>query len=99
MRRADAAGNGWPGRRPGANAQEQPRCAPAAALSEALSSAYGETAVAAGMSGQPPNVTGMILTANPVTGTWTLIESLPDGTACIRGAGDGFRAVPQGVTG
>ena len=78
-------------------AAAEPKCAPAALLSEGLASSWGETPFAAGVSGEAPHISAMILTVNPDTGTWTILESLPDGTACIRGSGTAFRAVPQGV--
>jgi hypothetical protein len=44
--------------------------------------------------GVTPKGTMMILTLNPSTSTWTLIEVMPDMTACIRADGNGMEPVP-----
>jgi hypothetical protein len=44
--------------------------------------------------GVTPKGTMMILTLNPSTSTWTLIEVLPDMTACIRADGNGMEPIP-----
>lgn len=44
--------------------------------------------------GVTPKGTMMMLTLNPATRTWTLIEIMPDLTACIRADGNGMEPVP-----
>ncbi len=34
--------------------------------------------------------------ANPVTGTWTILASRPDGVACLVASGELYEAVPVG---
>ena len=72
----------------------QGNCAPRDTLGQALVQSYGEGPVLMGIT-----TTGAILEfwANPETGSWTVITIMPDGTACIRAAGDNFEAMPVGA--
>jgi len=65
--------------------QEQP-CAPRDAVEKRIWKQYGESVVGAGIS--PGGI--VYLTANPVTGTWSLLIRRPDGTACVMMGGTGF---------
>lgn len=61
-------------------------CAPAAAMNAELASKYGEHPVAAGVS-----KSGMVyVTANPESGTFTVLLRRPDGVSCILVAGRGW---------
>ena len=53
-----------------------------------LATGYGEHVVGSGISGGSL----MQITANPETGTWTLLASTPDGTSCILAAGTDWSA-------
>ena len=68
-------------------------CSSLDAIQAGLASGYGETVAAYGLSGEGAETSLMVITTNPDTGSWTVIEAMPDGTACVRGAGEGFTEV------
>lgn len=65
----------------------EPPCDPVAALVEGLASRFGEVQQSGGLSGAG---TLWATYANPETGTWTILEINPDGTACMRSFGKGW---------
>ena len=71
---------------------QQPPCGPTGAVEKRLVDLYGETVVGAGI------VAGGVLftTANPETGTFTLMLRRPDGLTCIIASGTGY-AVQEAV--
>lgn len=62
-------------------------CAPRAELVSQLEKKYGETRRAAGLQSRG-SVTEIY--ASPKTGTWTIIVTRPDGTACAVAAGEAW---------
>ncbi len=79
-----------------ANAQTQ--CLPRPNMMEMLADQFHEArqSMALSMAGSVIEVF-----ANLTTGTWTAVETLPDGTACIVSFGDNYQIIaePQGVDG
>ena len=69
-------------------ASAQMFCTGTADMLAGLASGFGEYLIGSGLSGG--NL--MQLTANPQTGTWTILASTPDGQSCIFAAGDGWSA-------
>lgn len=61
-------------------AQAQPACAPRAQLAQTLAQSWGEAPAALGLTRDGALVE---LWANPVTGSWTLMLTAPNGTACL----------------
>lgn len=83
-----------------AAAQGGATCAERGAVIEQLRKGYGEHRQSLGL--QPNG--GVIETfANPETGSWTIIVSLPSGLSCMLAAGEAFEAVegeaPTGAEG
>ena len=72
------------------------QCAARDKVAGVLSSKYGETPRAMGVSG---DVAIMTLWANDATGSWTITETSPAGVMCIRAYGTGFDAVAAVVPG
>ena len=70
-------------------------CAPVADVVETLIVEYDERPVAT-MSTAGSDA---MMFANPKTGTWTFVELMPDGSACLRGYGMGYEDVSPLVTG
>lgn len=62
-------------------------CAPREVIAARLAEKYGETPQVAGLSS-----IGTLLEvfASPDTGTWTVIQTTPKGTACLVAAGQDF---------
>jgi len=67
-----------------------PHCMSTDAMARSLASAYGESVFAAGLSGAGADATLIVITTNPTTGTWTIVERMADGTSCIRASGEDF---------
>lgn len=79
-----------------AKAQQAPRCAPRAEVLDLLEKRYSETLRAIGMTrGQAV----MELYASDDDGSWTLLMTLPNGLACMMGAGTAFEALVAPVKG
>lgn len=53
-------------------------------LYQALSADHGEERVVAGLSGQAM----FEFWSNPQTGSWTILQTTPDGTSCVMSVGD-----------
>jgi hypothetical protein len=65
-------------------AQQQP-CGPTGMVEKRIADQYGESIVGAGVTAGGI----MFITANPVTGTWTLMRR-KDGQTCVLMGGTGF---------
>jgi len=59
-------------------------CLPLPVVIEGLADAVGEMPAARGLT---PDGNIVTLWANPITGTWTLTVTCPDGRTCLLGAG------------
>jgi hypothetical protein len=75
--------------------QPQMPCMPRAILEKQIKSQYGESVVGAGLT--PVGV--LYVTANPVTGTFTVVMRKDDGTACIVGGGKGWTSITPEIPG
>lgn len=76
-----------------------PQCAPTTAMMEGLTVKYGEAPIRQAMA---QSGTIVMWLENVATGTWTVIETRPDGQTCILSFGTGFEALtpePQGTDG
>lgn len=62
-------------------------CMPLPAVIESLTDQWGEAPVGQGLSNGGAIVTVWTI---PVTGTWTITVTHPDGTTCLIGAGTAF---------
>jgi hypothetical protein len=72
---------------PAAHAQSS--CGDRTAMVEQLSRTYGETRKGAGLVGQ----TALFeVWASDATGSWTILKTYPNGTACLVAAGENWRA-------
>lgn len=63
-------------------------CGPHADVVSGLLKGYGEVSIASGAAGS--NST-MELFLNPATGTWTVIATLPNGSACLLASGNNWK--------
>lgn len=74
--------------------QAQANCAPRHLVIERLATGFGETrqSVGLGSSGQVVEVF-----ASPVTGTWTITVTLPDGTTCLVASGEAFQNLAEAL--
>lgn len=72
-------------------APPQGECRPFAALLPVLRKQYKEAPFLRGITEKGSMV---MLTLNPATGTWTIIEITPDMIACIRASGNAMEPVP-----
>ncbi len=81
-----------------APAVAQPQCLPRPNMMEMLADQFHEArqSMALSMGGSVIEVF-----ANLQTGTWTAVETMPDGMACIVSFGDNYQVIaePQGVDG
>jgi hypothetical protein len=77
---------------PPAEAGDAPLCAPRAAVVARLARDFGETPRGLGLAGETRMVE---LFASAATGTWTLLRTAPDGTACLLAAGRGWLGLPD----
>lgn len=68
---------------------QQPPCRPTGVLERELSTKYGETIVAAGVT--PAGK--MYTLANPTSGSFSVIIRRPDGLTCLVIGGDGFTTI------
>ncbi len=69
-------------------AHAQSDCGDRNAMVEHLSRTYGEARKGAGLAGQ----TALFeIWASDVTGTWTILKTSPNGTACIMAVGEGWQ--------
>ena len=71
-------------------------CLPRAQMVEMLNGQFHEARIFVALS-QGASVIEVY--ANIAEGTWTALETLPDGTACIVSFGDNFQLDRQGVDG
>ena len=77
---------------PPAEAGEGPLCAPRAAVVARLARDFGETPRGLGLAGAERLVE---LFASKDTGTWTLLRTAPDGTACLIAAGHDWHGLAE----
>lgn len=69
---------------------QQQQCAPRTKIVEALSGRHKESRTGIGVTSQ-----GAVLEIfSSPEGTWTILETTPDGTSCMRAAGEGWETVP-----
>ena len=66
-------------------------CAPFSRLIPGLRAKFREAPFLRGVTDKG---TMVILTLNPATGTWTVIEVMPDMQACIRSSGNAMEPIP-----
>ncbi len=71
-------------------AHAQIACGPRAEVIKQLSEKYGETRRSLGLIGSNAVVE---VYANADTGTWTIIQTNPQGLSCMMSAGEGWQAV------
>ncbi len=69
-------------------AHAQSACGVRSAILDKLSSSYGETRQSRGLSG---NTAIVEIFASKTTGTWSIVQTTPDGKTCIVAAGDNFQ--------
>ncbi len=81
---------------PGATATAQTACLPTADLMLRLERGFGEVPVAQGV-GADGNLIQVL--AGRDGGTWTLVVTLPTGTSCVLGIGEGWSEVTPAVAG
>ncbi len=79
-----------------AQAQAQVACGTRSAMLDKLSSSYGETRQSRGLSGTAAIVE---IFASDATGTWSILQTTPDGKTCIVAAGDNFQDFPAPIKG
>ena len=77
-------------------AQAQVACGERTAMLDKLSSSYGETRQSRGLSGTAAIVE---IFASDATGTWSILQTTPDGKTCIVAAGDNFQDFPAAIKG
>lgn len=77
---------------PPAEAGEEPLCAPRAAVVARLARDFGETPRGLGLAG-PERLVEIFASAS--TGTWTLLRTAPDGTACLIAAGHDWHGLAE----
>lgn len=65
-------------------------CGPRGEVESILATKYGESPVVAGHN---PAGWPLVVTANPTTGTYTVILRRPDGMTCLIGGGTGFMMI------
>lgn len=65
-------------------------CGPRAMVEAQLAGKYGESPVVAGFN---PQGWPLVVTANPATGTYTVILRRPDGMTCLIAGGNGFTII------
>ena len=78
-------------------AQNQPMCAPRAALLQVAYENYQEVPVVRGLASSGR----MLEILAAPSGTWTLLSTTPEGTSCMMGDGQGWQVVepkPPGVS-
>jgi hypothetical protein len=68
------------------SAQASSICGPNASITEALNANFGEVEFASGVSAS----NSVKFYGNPTTGTWTMLVTKPDGSACIVATGEGL---------
>ena len=79
----------------------QPNCGPREAVIAALSSQFGESVVSRGLIAkqQGQTVAAMEVGVNPTSGSFTVLLSRPDGTACFAASGGSYEAVKAAAPG
>jgi len=65
-------------------------CLPHAGMIEALGRTFGEVPVGVGVSADG----GLVEVFTSASRTFTIVQTRPDGTACITAFGDGFEVAP-----
>jgi len=74
-------------------AQEGSPCAPRQVVIDALMAAYGENFAAQGMRHGPGGPVSIFeWVSNEETGSWTLLETTPDGMTCMVASGSDYSA-------
>lgn len=69
----------------------QERCAPKFDMRKALSEKHGEIPISAGVT----NGNLFEVWANPKTGSWTILRTIPAGLSCIMAAGGNFETTEE----
>jgi hypothetical protein len=75
-------------------AQQSP-CGPTGTVEARIAKQYGESIVGAGVMASGI----MFITANPATGTWTVLLRRKDGQTCILQGGTGYASVEAAIPG
>ncbi|MBN2906614.1 MAG: hypothetical protein JXJ18_07900 [Rhodobacteraceae bacterium] len=77
-----------------APAQTPPQCGPRADVLATLAARYGEARQALGLAA---NSAVVELLANPETGSWTIIATLPSGISCLIASGEAYQALAEAL--
>ncbi len=76
-------------------AAQRPACGDRTKIIERLTAKYGETRQSMGLN----HNNGIVeVYASPETGTWTILMTMPTGTACLLAAGENWDAGPELAT-
>lgn len=78
-----------------ARSQENPACGPRAEIDKRMWVQFGESPIGAGVT--PGGI--LYVTANPQTGSFTIILRRPDGIACVMMGGTGWADVEALIPG
>jgi hypothetical protein len=79
-----------------ARAEENPRCAPRAAILKQLADQFHERATAVGVAEHGTAAVEVLTSADGAT--WTLLYSMPTGISCLVVAGEEWQSVPRVAT-
>ncbi len=79
----------------------QSQCGPREAVIAALTAQYGESVIGRGLiaNQQGQTVAAMEVWVNPTSGSFTVLLSRPDGTACFAASGGSYEAVKAAAPG
>jgi hypothetical protein len=75
-------------------AQQQQPCGPTAQMEKYLIEKYGESPVGMGLG---PEGQVLVVIANPITGTFTILVRKPGHITCIIVGGNGYAVIPPSV--
>jgi hypothetical protein len=75
-------------------AQQQQPCGPTAQMEKYLIEKYGESPVGMGLG---PDGAVLVVIANPITGTFTILVRKPGHITCIIVGGNGYAVIPPSV--
>jgi hypothetical protein len=75
--------------------QPSPNCGPRMAIAYKLANEYLESPLIFGTPGEAPQPDAITeIWGNPETGTWTIVVSKPDGSACVVSGGHNLALIP-----
>ncbi len=79
-----------------AHGAEQAQCNKRDAVTNMLGKKYGEAPEAAGVA---TNGNLLVMFTNSKTGSWSMVETTPQGMSCLRAAGDGWTKLAPSLEG